>query len=188
MKRARIFTLPFALLVLALVSTTIALAQSGGSYNLEWNTFDGGGATSSTGDSFSLVGTIGQSDAGTLSGGGFEINGGFFGGAPGNPTAATLIKFNAKFAPNKNAVRMTWETGNELNVLGFNVWVKTGKGEWKQRDKELIVAKQMGHIEGAKYSVKQKKVKLGMTYHYKLEIVMADGTREWGVVKTVKVE
>jgi hypothetical protein len=55
-----------------------AFAQSGGVYNLTWNTFDGGGATFVTGGNFSLGGTIGQPDAGAMSGGTFTLAGGFW--------------------------------------------------------------------------------------------------------------
>ena len=58
------------------------LAQSGGGYDLSWNTADGGGATFSTGGGYSLGGTAGQPDAGLLSGGGYTLGGGFWcGGA-----------------------------------------------------------------------------------------------------------
>lgn len=56
----------------------IAAAQTGGSYNLTWNTVDGGGWMFSTGGTYSLGGTIGQADAGTLSGGGYVLQGGFW--------------------------------------------------------------------------------------------------------------
>lgn len=69
------------LLLAALLSLPVwALAQSGGGYDLTWNTIDGGGATFSTGGGYSLGGTIGQPDAGTLSGGGYTLGGGFWGG------------------------------------------------------------------------------------------------------------
>jgi hypothetical protein len=55
--------------------------QAGSGYDLSWNTVDGGGAMFSTGGSYSLGGTIGQPDAGTLSGGSYTLNGGFWGGA-----------------------------------------------------------------------------------------------------------
>jgi len=55
----------------------IAQAQSGGGYDLTWNTIDGGGGTS-TGGVYSLSGTIGQPDAGTLTGGTYTLNGGFW--------------------------------------------------------------------------------------------------------------
>jgi hypothetical protein len=55
----------------------IASAQTGGTYDLTWNTLDGGGGTS-TGGTYSLSGTIGQPDAGTLTGGSYTLNGGFW--------------------------------------------------------------------------------------------------------------
>jgi hypothetical protein len=58
-----------------------ARAQSGGGYNLAWNTIDGGGWTFSTGGSYGLGGTIGQADAGVLQGGPYALVGGFWGGA-----------------------------------------------------------------------------------------------------------
>jgi len=61
----------------------IALAQSGGVYDLTWNTIDGGGGTS-TGGVYTLSGTIGQPDAGTLSGGTYTLNGGFWNDALNN--------------------------------------------------------------------------------------------------------
>jgi len=54
----------------------VALAQSGGEYEL-WGSGDGGGATSSEGGGFALSGTIGQPDAGEMSGGEFTLAGGF---------------------------------------------------------------------------------------------------------------
>jgi hypothetical protein len=51
------------------------------SYEISWYTFDGGGATFSTGGTYSLGGTIGQADAGILSGGTYTLNGGFWNAA-----------------------------------------------------------------------------------------------------------
>lgn len=80
MKRRLVFS---ALAVLALAvslaqSGTSVSAQSGGGYDLEWNTIDGGGAMFSTGGGYSLGGTLGQPDAGVLSGGGYTLAGGFW--------------------------------------------------------------------------------------------------------------
>lgn len=81
MTRKPLFLLISIVLILALLFVaTNALAQSGGSYDLTWNTVDGGGATFSTGGSYSLGGTIGQADAGALSGGTYTLAGGFWGG------------------------------------------------------------------------------------------------------------
>ena len=48
------------------------------SYSIDWFTIDGGGGTS-TGGVYSVSGTIGQPDAGKMSGGNFTIDGGFWG-------------------------------------------------------------------------------------------------------------
>lgn len=45
---------------------------------LDWHTVDGGGATFLTGGLFALGSTAGQADAGRMSGGGFELGGGFW--------------------------------------------------------------------------------------------------------------
>jgi hypothetical protein len=55
-----------------------AFAQSGGGFDLSWSTIDGGGGSSSGGN-FILNSTIGQPDAGALSGGLFTLAGGFWG-------------------------------------------------------------------------------------------------------------
>jgi len=65
-----------------LLLTPVALAQSGGGYDLTWNTVDGGGAAFSSGGDYTLGGTIGQPDAGTMSGGDYTLTGGFWPGAP----------------------------------------------------------------------------------------------------------
>jgi len=76
MKRATIVLALAAFLLLA----PVALAQSGGGYDLSWNTVDGGGYTFHAGGDYTLGGTAGQPDAGVLSGGGYTIGGGFWGG------------------------------------------------------------------------------------------------------------
>ena len=55
-----------------------AVAQGG--YDLSWWTADGGGQTFSTGGGYALGGTIGQPDAGVMSGPGYTLAGGFWSG------------------------------------------------------------------------------------------------------------
>ncbi len=75
----RRFVLPVAVLIAALLSVTIATAQTGSGYDLTWNTLDGGsGATA--GGGYTLDGTLGQWDAGVQSGGGYTLMGGFWSG------------------------------------------------------------------------------------------------------------
>ena len=86
MSRLR-FAFHASLLAALLLTASIpgALAQSGGGYDLTWSTIDGGGYTFSTGGSYSLGGTVGQPDAGALSGGGYTLGGGFWGGGAAQP-------------------------------------------------------------------------------------------------------
>ncbi|TMC55344.1 MAG: hypothetical protein E6J26_08160 [Chloroflexi bacterium] len=74
------------LLVVVLVAVALAawralptVAQTGNGYDLSWNSIDGGGITFATGaNNYSLGGTIGQADAGVLSGGPYTLTGGFW--------------------------------------------------------------------------------------------------------------
>src|SRR6266850_7064480 len=47
-------------------------------FSIDWSTIDGGGGTS-TGGVYQVSGTIGQPDAGKMSGGNYSIDGGFWG-------------------------------------------------------------------------------------------------------------
>jgi hypothetical protein len=75
-------------IVLGLLLTAVALhAQN---FSIDWFTIDGGGGTS-TGATYSVSGTIGQPDAGRMTGGNFALEGGFWSGisvmqTPGAPT------------------------------------------------------------------------------------------------------
>ncbi|GAB4414700.1 MAG: hypothetical protein Kow00123_27950 [Anaerolineales bacterium] len=67
-----------ALCLALLLLPAVVLAQSGGGYNLEWNTIDAGGHTFSSGGVYSVGGTIGQPDAGSVSGENYTLAGGFW--------------------------------------------------------------------------------------------------------------
>lgn len=58
---------------------TVTWAQGSTTYALSWWTVDAGGGSGSNG-AYSLVGTLGQPDAGTLSSGAYTLKGGFWGG------------------------------------------------------------------------------------------------------------
>ncbi len=85
-KRLLYFLIACGLLIMV---TGVALAQTGGGYDLTWWTVDGGGASVAGGD-YLLSGSAGQPDAATLTGGAYTLNGGFWGGiggaAPPDPT------------------------------------------------------------------------------------------------------
>jgi len=64
----------------AILASTIGPGPAGVDFEINWWTIDGGGGTSAGGP-FELSGTVGQHDAGqTMSGGAFELVGGFWAG------------------------------------------------------------------------------------------------------------
>jgi len=73
----------FLLISLTLLTVVPILAQTGGGYDLTWNSIDSGGGTSSGGN-YLLSGTIGQSDAGLATGGFYSLRSGFWAGAGGS--------------------------------------------------------------------------------------------------------
>jgi hypothetical protein len=67
--------------------------------SIDWWTIDGGGGTS-TGGVYSVTGTIGQHDAGGMSGGNFTISGGFWAivaaiQTPGAPLLSITLSNNS---------------------------------------------------------------------------------------------
>ena len=77
----------FAVVTALLWSAVSARAQ----FKLDWFTVDGGGGASS-GGSYSLTGTIGQPDAGALSGGGHAVQGGFWGAFGGAAESGPALR------------------------------------------------------------------------------------------------
>ncbi|MCH7872755.1 MAG: hypothetical protein IID33_13745 [Planctomycetes bacterium] len=65
---------------LSTVILTLALAPAllAQDFDISWYTIDGGGEMFTSGGDFELSGTIGQPDAGAMTGGDFELVGGFW--------------------------------------------------------------------------------------------------------------
>jgi hypothetical protein len=87
----KITSLKAAIAVL-LVWTSGAMAQN---YSIDWYTIDSGGGTS-TGGVYTVSGTIGQPDAGKLTGGNYTLEGGFWGiiaavQTPGAPLLSVIL-------------------------------------------------------------------------------------------------
>ena len=109
---------------LILFAALFARAQSG-AYAIPWSTLDSGGGAIS-GGRFALHGTIGQPDAGAMSGGAFTHKGGYWGGLT-EPAPRLSIRFAAG-----NRVALSWpfpSTGfvlEETSALAaqpqFTVW------------------------------------------------------------------
>ena len=76
----------------------VGLAQGG--YELSWWTVDGGGQMYSIGGGYEIGGTIGQPDAGVLTGGGYTLGGGFWqGGAVTLPSFRVYLPIVLRQAP-----------------------------------------------------------------------------------------
>jgi subtilisin-like proprotein convertase family protein len=98
-------------------------------------------------------------------------------GGPGfreSPTAVNLTSLTA--TARGRVVRVAWETGSEVDVLGFNV-LRTvpGRSRGEAVNRELITATDSA-ARGGSYVVEDRP---GIGWHdYTLEVVNADGTRE----------
>ncbi len=110
----------------AFVMAMMAVAVCGQNYTVDWLTIDGGGGTS-TGGVYSVTGTIGQPDAGRMSGGNYSVDGGFWGiiavvQMPGAPTLSISLTTT-------NTATVSWlypSKGFSLEqneVLGSTNWV-----------------------------------------------------------------
>jgi hypothetical protein len=66
-----------SLITFLLLTIQTVRAASDTPYIMDWWTVDSGGGNSSS-DTYTLSGTIGQADPGTLGGGGYSLEGGFW--------------------------------------------------------------------------------------------------------------
>src|SRR5258705_3751236 len=80
-------------LLFLVVLAVAAPALRAQNYSIDWFTIDGGGGAS-TGGVYSVSGTIGQPDAGRMSGGSYTMDGGFWGAiaiqTPGAPLLSIM--------------------------------------------------------------------------------------------------
>jgi hypothetical protein len=99
--------------------TSTATAQN---YSIDWFTIDGGGGTSA-GGAYAVSGTIGQPDAGRLSGGSYSVEGGFWGiiSAVQTPGAPLLtVRLTAT-----NTIAVSWPSASEGYSLYQNANLNT---------------------------------------------------------------
>ena len=112
-------TILAVLLVLAGAFSTPA--QSGGPFTLNWFTLDGGGGscsgglTPAGGTKYNMSGTIGQKDAGAMSGGTYTLAGGFWSMTTIVPSQ-TNPKLSIELLPGR-VVRVFWTRPAEGYVL-----------------------------------------------------------------------
>jgi hypothetical protein len=117
----------FASLCALLVSAFClpALAQ----YSIDWHTVDGGGGTS-TGGVYAVTGTIGQPDAGAMSGGNYSIQGGFWSviSVVQTPGAPSLTAFRTT----TNTVVISWALPADGWALQATNALPTVDAPWPQ--------------------------------------------------------
>lgn len=101
------------------------------------------------------------------------------GGSPAAPTSATLVSVQVK-PHKKGGAQVQWETGSEMNVVGFHVYRSAkANGTFKPLNVKLKPAKNMGQIMGSKYTWHDAQVKSGKRYYYRVQVVLADDKVEW---------
>jgi hypothetical protein len=108
-----------------LVSTVFLMSifSSRAQYTIGWSTIDGGGGLTS-GGAISLNGTVGQPDAGAMSGGNFALSGGFWYGGSG-PYPALSIRLEAA-----NTAILSWPNPSTGYVLQQTANMDTPGGGW----------------------------------------------------------
>ncbi len=112
--------LALATLIVFTFSLGLGYAQVGGGFDLSWSTIDGGGATSSTGGTFDLGGTVGQPDAGMHTGGVFTLDGGFWGAT--TPSCTTNANYQTASSTGQAIVPATnYVAGSTCNACTVNI-------------------------------------------------------------------
>ena len=103
------------------------------------------------------------------------------------PTAVTLASFDAATA--SGAIVLNWETASELDSLGFNVYrAQSADGLRVKLNSSLIASQAPGSPVGASYQFADDTASAGITYHYWLQEVGANGEEvEYGPV-TARLE
>ncbi len=136
----------YLLIVMLALLPLVVQAQP---YSIDWFTIDGGGGTS-TGGTYTVTGTIGQPDAGRMSGGAYTLEGGFWGiisaiQTPGSPLLRVLLT-------STNTVVVAWpnpSTGFSLQqnaALGNTNWLGvTNVPAVVGNEKQVIVAPPVGN-------------------------------------------
>ncbi len=93
-------------------------------YQIDWSTIDGGGGIC-TGGVYTVTGTIGQPDAGKMSGGNFSVDGGFWGLiSPVQPPGAPYLSIT--FDPQISTITISWPLSETCWELQASASLTTG--------------------------------------------------------------
>ena len=90
-------------------------------------------------------------------------------------TAIDLIAFSA--TGEENHVRVDWETAQEINNLGFNLYRSTSLSGTFVKINDHLIPGLIYSVKGKSYSYIDDAVSPGTLYYYKVEDIDASGTR-----------
>ena len=93
------------------------------------------------------------------------------------PTAVAVRSFGARW--HRAGVNVSWRTGSEARVLGYNLYRSADAGPFRKLNRMLIAAKRAGSAGGAAYRFPDRTVKGARTYTYRLQVVETGGKRSW---------
>ncbi len=92
----------------------------------------------------------------------------------GTPTAVTLVSFEV--IPQETAMLVTWETAQELDHVGFNLYRSTAfEGPYTQLNDALIPPQFPGEAMGGTYEWLDTDVQPAVVYYYRLEDIDVKG-------------
>ncbi|MCB0202231.1 MAG: hypothetical protein KDI03_19355 [Anaerolineae bacterium] len=161
-----------AALALLLIPAAGVHAQSGGTFQLDWFTADGGGAIGLSGGTFDLGSTAGQPDAAAAAGGNFTLQGGFWNPSSAAPLAVTLASFTA--TTDGQQVLVSWETVSELDNAGFNLY-RSETPDLPDDPLAFVPSQSPGSSQGHVYTYRDGDVEPGLTYWYWLQDILLSG-------------
>lgn len=91
------------------------------------------------------------------------------------PTAVSIRYFRA--LPHSRGIALYWRTASETNIAGFHVY-RSSAGKTRRVTGEMVRAKGSA-TASLVYRVLDTRIRTGVSYTYRLEIVKLDGSRAW---------
>jgi uncharacterized repeat protein (TIGR01451 family) len=86
------------------------------------------------------------------------------------PTAGSFV--SAQAAIQDGHVVLTWETSQELDVFGYNIWRSTTPGpDNEQTLLSMIPSQNIGSVNGGIYNYEDTDIQWGQTYYYEIEML-----------------
>jgi hypothetical protein len=102
----------------------------------------------------------------------------------GGTTAVATRSFGSRWT--KGHVALTWRTGSETKLLGFNVWRSSGKS-WRLVNPTMVPAKHSGTVHGGVYRLVDRTARPGRFFTYRLQTVDPTGKPAWFGVGSVPI-